>query len=61
MTCGFLYMCSGYYSYREGSHARPSRAGSGSVGRIVHPQEWPEDLDYVDKKCCGDRVRAPRP
>ena len=49
MTCGFLYMCSGYYSYREGY--TPEFAGRERFGgRIVHPQEWPEDLDSVGKR-----------
>lgn len=49
LTCNFLYMCSGYYDYVEG-HA-PEFAGSDDFrGRIVHPQFWPEDLDYTGKK-----------
>jgi cation diffusion facilitator CzcD-associated flavoprotein CzcO len=42
-------MCSGYYSYRSGY--APDFAGTDSFqGRIVHPQQWPEDLDYSGKK-----------
>ncbi len=48
-TCGFLLMCSGYYSYAEG-HA-PVFAGVGRFkGLIVHPQFWPENLDYAGKR-----------
>ena len=48
LTCGFLAMCSGYYSY-EKAHT-PSFAGAEEfVGRIVHPQFWPQDLDYKGK------------
>jgi cation diffusion facilitator CzcD-associated flavoprotein CzcO len=48
-TCRFLYMCSGYYSY-EGGY-RPEFPGSDQFrGRIVHPQEWPSDLDYAGKR-----------
>ncbi|HEU0043682.1 NAD(P)/FAD-dependent oxidoreductase [Sphingomonas sp.] len=48
LTCGFLAMCSGYYSY-EKAHA-PSFAGAEAfAGRIVHPQFWPQDLDYTGK------------
>ncbi len=48
-TCGFLFMCSGYYSYAEGH--RPTWEGEADfAGRIVHPQFWPEDLDYAGKK-----------
>ncbi|MEM5517983.1 NAD(P)/FAD-dependent oxidoreductase [Henriciella sp. AS95] len=49
LTCRFLYMCSGYYSY-EGGY-KPDFPGEDSFkGTIVHPQKWPEDLDYKDKK-----------
>jgi monooxygenase len=48
-TCSFLSMCSGYYSYREGY--TPEFAGRDRFqGEIVHPQEWPEDLDYAGKQ-----------
>jgi monooxygenase len=47
-TCSFLFMCSGYYKYEEGY--TPEFAGSADfAGRIVHPQKWPEDLDYAGK------------
>ncbi|SIQ38491.1 MULTISPECIES: flavin-containing monooxygenase [Acidiphilium] len=48
-TCNFLFMCSGYYDY-DGGHlpAFPDAASFG--GRIVHPQSWPADLDYVGKR-----------
>ncbi len=49
LTCNFLFMCSGYYDYR-GGHA-PEFAGRDSFeGTIVHPQKWPEDLDYTGKR-----------
>jgi len=45
----YLFMCSGYYSYRGGY--TPQFPGRDSFeGTIVHPQEWPEDLDYDDKR-----------
>jgi monooxygenase len=48
-TCNFLFMCSGYYDY-AGGHA-PVFAGSERFrGRIVHPQHWPDDLDYAGKR-----------
>jgi cation diffusion facilitator CzcD-associated flavoprotein CzcO len=48
-TCDFLYVCSGYYDYARG-HA-PAFAGMETFGgRIVHPQFWPEDLDYAGKR-----------
>jgi cation diffusion facilitator CzcD-associated flavoprotein CzcO len=48
-TCNFLYMCAGYYNYAAGY--TPQFAGVESFGgRIVHPQHWPEDIDYTGKK-----------
>ena len=48
-TCSFLFMCSGYYKYEEGY--TPEFAGSADfAGRIVHPQKWPEDIDYAGKR-----------
>jgi monooxygenase len=49
LTCGFLFMCSGYYRYDEGY--TPTFAGVADFeGEVVHPQHWPEDLDYAGKK-----------
>ncbi len=48
-TCSFLFMCSGYYSYKEGY--RPEFPGMQDFcGEIVHPQFWPEDLNLVGKR-----------
>jgi cation diffusion facilitator CzcD-associated flavoprotein CzcO len=48
-TCSFLSACSGYYSYAEGF--TPAIPGlEDFAGRIVHPQHWPNDLDYFDKR-----------
>ena len=49
LTCNFLYMCSGYYNYAAG-HAPEFPGADDFKGRIVHPQFWPEDLDYAGKK-----------
>jgi monooxygenase len=49
LTCGFLFMCGGYYRYDEGY--RPDFKGVDRFeGTIVHPQQWPEDLDYSGKR-----------
>jgi monooxygenase len=49
ITCSFLFACSGYYNYDEGYS--PTFEGSADfAGTIAHPQQWPEDLDYGDKK-----------
>jgi monooxygenase len=48
-TCNFLFMCSGYYKYEEGY--TPEFSGTADFeGQIVHPQKWPEDLDYAGKR-----------
>jgi monooxygenase len=49
LTCNFLFMCSGYYRYEEGY--TPEFAGRENfAGRIVHPQAWPDGLDYAGKR-----------
>ena len=48
-TASFLWMCQGYYRHSVGY--TPEWEGMASFkGRIVHPQTWPEDLDYAGKK-----------
>jgi monooxygenase len=48
-TCRFLFMCGGYYSYDKGY--RPDFPGEEAFrGQIIHPQHWPENLDYAGKK-----------
>jgi len=49
MTCSFFFATTGYYNYDEGYS--PEFPGSADfAGTIVHPQHWPEDLDYTGKK-----------
>lgn len=49
MTCRFLLMCSGYYSYDEGY--TPDFPGTERFGgRIVHPQKWTDDVDYAGRR-----------
>ncbi len=48
-TASFLYLCSGYYSYDTGF--TPDFPGRDDFeGQVVHPQFWPEDLDYAGKR-----------
>ena len=48
LTSSFLWACSGYYDYDEGF--TPDFAGKERfTGQVVHPQHWPDDLDYEDK------------
>ncbi|WP_307851838.1 NAD(P)/FAD-dependent oxidoreductase [Williamsia sp. CHRR-6] len=45
----FLYLCTGYYDYEQG-HAPDFDGLADFTGTVVHPQFWPEDLDYASKK-----------
>ncbi len=48
-TTNFLWMCQGYYRHSEGY--TPEWQGMADFkGKIVHPQTWPDDLDYKGKK-----------
>jgi monooxygenase len=48
-TCNFLFGCTGYYDYAAGY--TPQFAGTEKFhGRIIHPQHWPQDLDYAGKR-----------
>jgi cation diffusion facilitator CzcD-associated flavoprotein CzcO len=48
-SCNFLWMCQGYYRHGEGY--TPEWPGMSEFeGPIVHPQTWPEDLDYKGKR-----------
>src|SRR3954468_18314753 len=49
LTCGFIFSCSGYYRYDHGY--QPDFAAMDRFrGQIIHPQAWPEDLDYAGKR-----------
>ena len=49
LTAGFLFSCTGYYRYDHGY--LPDFDGmSDFTGTLVHPQHWPEDLDYINKR-----------
>eukprot|EP01041_Mallomonas_annulata_P018215 gene18215-37032_t len=48
-TANFLWMCQGYYKFEQGY--TPEWPGMDAYrGQIVHPQTWPEDLDYTGKE-----------
>jgi monooxygenase len=49
ITCSFLFACSGYYNYDEG-YSPEFEGAEDFQGTIVHPQHWPEDLDYAGKR-----------
>jgi cation diffusion facilitator CzcD-associated flavoprotein CzcO len=48
-TCDFLYACSGYYNYEKGYTPEFARRDV-FQGTLVHPQQWPQDLDWRGKK-----------
>jgi len=49
IACHFLFVCSGYYDYDAGY--TPDFPGIERFrGRVVHPQKWTDDVDYVGKK-----------
>ncbi|HEX4669839.1 MAG TPA: NAD(P)/FAD-dependent oxidoreductase [Solirubrobacterales bacterium] len=49
LSCGFLFVNSGYYRYDQGY--TPEFPGLDRfAGQVVHPQHWPEDLDYAGKR-----------
>ncbi len=49
MTCGFLWMCQGYYHLDHGY--TPDWEGFNHYqGQVIHPQRWPEDVDLSGKQ-----------
>src|SRR5262245_33487978 len=49
LSCSFLFSCTGYYRYDQGHE--PLFPGQDEfTGRIVHPQHWPDDLDYAGRR-----------
>ncbi|RJF90955.1 flavin-containing monooxygenase [Sphingomonas cavernae] len=48
-TCGFLFMCSGYYDYDAG-YTPEFKSIEQFAGQIVHPQKWTGDVDYKGKR-----------
>ncbi len=49
VTCKILYLCGGYYNYDEG-YLPEFKGYDEFEGQLIHPQKWPEDLNYEDKK-----------
>ena len=49
LTAAFVLSCTGYYRYDEGF--TPELPGTERFqGQVIHPQHWPEDLDYAGKR-----------
>jgi monooxygenase len=49
LTCNFLFCCAGYYRYSSGYLPEFPNA-SLFRGRVIHPQAWPQEVDYRGKK-----------
>ena len=49
MRCSFLFVCTGYYRYDEG-YTPPFAGVDRYCGTLVHPQHWPEQLDYAGRR-----------
>jgi monooxygenase len=48
-VCKFLYLCCGYYRYDEG-YTPPWPGRADFAGQVIHPQNWPADLDVTGKR-----------
>ncbi len=48
-TCNFLFVCGGYYKYSEG-YTPEFRSMGDFKGRVVHPQNWTDGIDYAGKR-----------
>ena len=48
-TCNFLIPCTGYYDYDQGYQPNFKQIDD-FQGQFIHPQKWPKQLDYTDKK-----------
>ena len=49
MTCNFLFLCGGYYSYDK-PYMPTFPHQDEFEGRLIHPQFWDESMDYTNKK-----------
>jgi monooxygenase len=49
LTCSFLFICAGYYRYDAG-YTPEFKGTERFAGRIVHPQEWTDDIEYAGKR-----------
>jgi monooxygenase len=49
LTASFLFSCTGYYRYDHG-YLPDFHGMRNFAGTLVHPQHWPEELDYIGKR-----------
>jgi cation diffusion facilitator CzcD-associated flavoprotein CzcO len=48
-SCNFIISCAGYYDYKQ-PYTPEFKGQEDFEGEIIHPQLWPDDLDYTEKK-----------
>ncbi|KAG1647416.1 FAD-containing monooxygenase EthA [Nymphon striatum] len=56
IICKFLWMCAGYYRHSQG-YVPDFPGREDFAGPVIHPQNWPEDLDYADKAIVSEKMR----
>ena len=49
ISCNFLFMCSGYYSYKSG-YTPEFKGVEDFHGDVIHPQKWEKDYNYTNKR-----------
>lgn len=49
VTCNFINGCTGYYNYDHG-YEPEFKGRENFKGTVIHPQKWPEQLDYKGKR-----------
>jgi monooxygenase len=49
ISCSFVYVCSGYYRYDQG-YVPEFEGIERFAGEVIHPQHWPENLEYAGKR-----------
>ncbi len=49
LSCGFLFVCSGYFDY-EGGYTPEFPGTELFRGEIVHPQKWTPEIDHAGKR-----------
>ncbi|WP_415394241.1 flavin-containing monooxygenase (plasmid) [Rhodococcus globerulus] len=48
LTCSWLFSAAGYFDY-DGGYTPDFKGRNDFEGQVVHPQAWPDDLDYTGK------------
>ncbi|MFT4635329.1 MAG: monooxygenase [Arenicella sp.] len=49
ISCNFISMCSGYYNYEQ-AYQPEFKGIEDFKGKVIHPQFWPENLDYTGSR-----------